>query len=99
MPVLHVRRNVHHITGLEFLSRLAFLLIPAPPSYSYEYLAASLFRVVDVPLVIASRLERYVEDTYLLSRERVQVAPACEVFPCYGVGSPCRNNRAESSSP
>ena len=96
MPVLDVRRNVHHVSGLELLSGLAFLLIVPAPGNRYEYLPAAFARKMRVPLVIAARLKRYVEDTDLLERQRMQKTPPGEVFSRDGVGSSDGNNLAEA---
>jgi len=54
MPVFHLGRDIHHITGLQKLSGLSFLLVPALTGYTEEYLIPA---VVDMPEVPTARLE------------------------------------------
>ena len=86
VPVLDVRRDIHDISGLEFLSWFAVLLIVPASGYGYENLSAVFRGVVDVPFVVAARLKCYVEGCDLLKCQRIQPAFSGEVFSCDGVG-------------
>ena len=57
VPVLHSFGNVDYVARIEGNGGLASFLIPTPARYADEYLTGT---VVDVPVVAASRLERYV---------------------------------------
>ena len=88
MPVLDVCRDIHGVSGLEFLSRFAVLLIPAASGYGYENLSAAFFRVVYMPLVVAARLKCYIEGRDLLERQRIQPAFPVKCSPAMVLGFP-----------
>ena len=83
VPVLHSRRNVHHVAGLQRPGGFAFLLVPTAPGHADQDLAAAAFRVMDVPVVAAPRLEGHVEHPHLAAGKGRKIAFANKVL---GVG-------------
>ena len=88
MPVLHVRGDVHHVTGDDLAGLFAPFLIPALAVGDEQDLAAALGRMVDVPVVAAAGLEGDVGDELglLWVGQRVQIRAAREVLRIGVVG-------------
>ena len=69
MPVLHVRRNVDDCAGEDLDGGLALLLIPAAACDTDQHLSTAFRRAVDMPVVAATRLKRYIGDGNLFRRD------------------------------
>ena len=108
MPVLGLRRHVHHVAGVELNWLLAPLLVVAAPAHGNENLTGL---VMDMPVVAATRLECDVGNVDFLARDQqCQIALPNEilgvcVFPMHGrirttpAATPCSTNvSAESTS-
>ena len=80
VPVLYAGRDIHHIAGVQFLRRLPPLLIIAAARHADQYLSAAIFRVMNVPVVAAARLEGHVEHLNLLRGNWREVAFADEIL-------------------
>ena len=80
VPVLYARRNVHTVAGIQRDRFFAPFLIPAAPRRADEDLPAAFFRVVDVPVVAAARLERHGENADLLRGDRPEIALPDEIL-------------------
>ncbi len=67
--MLYAGGNVYNVAGTHFDGRLAPLPIITAACKRYQYLSAALVGVMNVPIIAATRLERYVENAYLLLRD------------------------------
>lgn len=60
VPMLHPRRNIHHIARMQFLRRLAFLLIKAASGNADENLPTAALCVMNMSVVAATRFKSHV---------------------------------------
>ena len=93
VPVLDVGGDHHDAALVQADGGLAFLLVPALASRAEQELTASFVRVVDMPVVAASRLEGHVggEQAAFRIGQRIEERIAGEVLGIGGV----RRSRAE----
>ena len=85
VPVLYICRDVNDIARKHLYGRLALFLIPAFSCYADQHLPAAFSRMMNVPVVAASRLESDIAERYLLLGYRSQIAVADEVLGVCGV--------------
>ncbi len=84
MPVLHAGRNIDAVPRLHLDCRLAPFLIIASACHTDQDLSAAPIRVMDMPVVPASRLKGHVENAHLPGRYRGKIALPNKVF-CEGI--------------
>lgn len=93
VPVLDVGGDHHNTALVQADGGLAFLLVPALASRANQELTAPFVRMVDMPVVAASRLKGHVggEQAAFRIGQRIQERIAGEVLGIGGV----RRSRAE----
>ena len=91
VPVLDVGGDHHNAALVQADGGLAFLLVPALASRAEQELTASFVRMVDMPVVAASRLESHVggEQAAFRIGQRIQERIAGEVLGIGGVRRSC----------
>ena len=83
--MLHIGGNLHDIPRFQGAGRFAPRLVPALPTHADENLAATGFRMVNVPIIAASRFESDVEngDGIPIMRQFIEVGFSGEML---GIG-------------
>ena len=74
VPVLYLGWYVHYVSGMKLAGLFAVFLIPSASRYANQHLTAAVFRVMNVPVVAAGRLKRYVVYRNLRGRHRREIA-------------------------
>ena len=92
MPVLHTCGNIYRISGTKYHGFFAPLLIVAAPAHAYECLPAAFGRLVDVPVVAATRLKGYIHHGYTIRHNRGYIALSDEILGIRIVGFAHREN-------
>ena len=77
MPMLHFRRNLHHIPRMQLPGRLAPLLIIAAAGRYQKNLAAFM---VDMPVVAALNWTPYSQSLVVTGFNGIHVCALCELF-------------------
>ena len=70
MPVFNTCRNINAVTWLHFYSFVAFLLIISSSGNAYQNLSSATFRMMNMPVISASRFECHIENSNLRSGDR-----------------------------
>lgn len=85
MPMLHIGGNLHDIPWFQGAGRFAPRLVPALPTHTDENLPTTGFRMVNMPIITASRFESDVEngDGIPIMRQLVEIRFPGEIL---GVG-------------
>lgn len=80
VPVLHFRRDVDHIAGLQFPGRLSPFLIPALAGCADQNLSAAFACMMDVPVVAALNWTPYSQSLVVTGFNGIHVCALCELF-------------------
>ena len=80
MPVLDLSRNIDAIAQFHFDRRLAFFLIITAPGNANNNLTATVFGMMNVPIVAASWFKCDVVDVDLTRRNRSKIAFADKIL-------------------
>ena len=80
MPVFYFCRNVNTVTRIKLDCFFALFLIISATCHAHKYLTAATLSVMDMPVISTSRLECYIENSYLTWRYRCKVTLSDKIF-------------------
>ena len=80
VPVLHLRRDIDHVSRAQRPGLLAPLLIPAPAGHAQKDLTAALAGVVDVPVVAAINWTPPPQSLVVAGFNGIHICALCESF-------------------
>ena len=66
MPMFYFRWNVNAIARFHFNCFLAFFLIVSTTCYAYKNLSTTIFCVMNMPVISATRFKCYIKDSNLV---------------------------------
>ena len=80
MPVLYFSGDIDAVSLLHLNCFFSLFLVISSSTYAYQNLCATIFRMMDMPVITAPRLKGYIKYTNLFLGNRSKITLSDKIF-------------------